>query len=486
MLLKVKSLNLSTGRPVAILHKRTARSLAIYAGDRIRIKNRHTIVAIVDLARGILKENQIALSEEVLTALNISEGYAVEISVEPPPKTTSYIIEKLHGKELDFEKLFALVGDIVHNTLTEAEIAYFVSGVYIHGMTDKEIANLTKAMVLFGKKLNIKGEIYDKHGVGGVAGNRTTPLIVAICAAAGVKMPKTSSRAITSAAGTADTVETLAKVEFSVDEIKRIVEKTNGCMVWGGALGLAPADDKIIQVERLLSLDPEAQLIASILAKKISVCPKGVLLDISYGKSAKAKTKADAEKLARRFEKISRMLRLHIKAIVTDGSQPVGNGIGPSLEMIDILKILKQEKDRPLDLEKKSVYMASLILGMAGKKNPEIIAKEILKSGKAYEKFKEIIEAQGGKIKVLEPAKFSFPVKAAKKGKVVEIDNRKISAVARSAGCPADKASGIYLNVHLNDKVVKNQLLMTVYAETADKLKFAKEIYSRMQPLMIK
>lgn len=490
MLLKVKSLKLLTGKPVAILHEKTARSLAIYVGERIRIKNKHSLVAIVDLAKGILKENEIALSMEVINELKITEGYAVEISPEPPPKTSHYILEKLKGMELSSEKIFSIVGDIVHNALTEAEIAFFISGVYVHGMSDREIADLTKSMVAFGRQLKLENNVYDKHSIGGIAGNRTTPLIVSICAAAGLTMPKTSSRAITSAAGTADVIETIAKVEFSIDEIKKILKKTGACMVWGGSLGLAPADDKIIQVERLLGLDPEAQLIASILAKKLSVRAKGVLLDIPYGNSAKTKTKADAKKLAEKFKKISKLLKLNLNAVETDGSQPIGNGIGPVLEMRDVISVLKQERTRPLDLEKKALFLSSLLLEMSGnaKKGSGMkIASEILKSGKAWKKFNEIIAAQNGNSgnfdKRLALAKFSYVVKAEKSGKIKEIDNKKIASVARAAGCPSDKSSGLYLHAHVGNSFRKNDSLVTIYANTEDKLNFAKETYNRLKPI---
>jgi len=488
MLFKVKSLNLSTGRPVAILHERKAKSLAIFVGERVRIRKKHSIVAVLDTAKDILKENEISLSTEIMNPLNIKEGEMVEVMIEPAPKTTRFILEKLKGNVLNYEKLNAIVGDIVHNTLTEAEIAYFVSAVYINGMNDGEIADLTKSMVAFGKKLKI-GDAYDKHSIGGIAGNRTTPIIVSICAASGVKIPKTSSRAITSAAGTADVVEVLANVEFSIDEIKKIVERTNGCMVWGGALGLAPADDKIIQVERLLSLDPEAQLIASILAKKIAVNAKGVLLDIPYGKSAKVKTKKDAEKLAKRFKKIAKLLKINLKTVLTDGSEPIGNGIGAVLEARDVISVLRQEKSRPLDLEKKAVYLSSLLLEIAGKsklKESIKMAEEILKSGKAFKKFREIIAAQKGDLseKRLQVAKFCCTIKSGKNGKIREIDNKKIAAVARAVDCPADKKAGLYLHVHVNDKISRGSSLLTVYAATKEKLKFAKEIYDKLVPII--
>lgn len=491
MLLKVKSLNLATGKFVAILHEKTAKALAIYAGGRIRLKAKHSIVCIVDVAKGILKENEIAVSSEVLKILNIFDGYAVEVNVESPPESTRYILEKLKGGHLSKEKLVGLVGDIVHNTLTEAELAYFIAGVYINGMSDTEIADLIKSMVFFGKKLNLKKvHVFDKHSIGGIAGNRTTPLIVSICASAGITIPKTSSRAITSAAGTADVVESFAKVEFTVDEIKKIVLKTNACMVWGGSLGLAPADDKLIQVERVIAIDPEAQLIASILAKKLAIGAKGILLDIPYGPSAKVKSKREAVNLGNRFRKIAQLLRLKLKVIATDGSQPIGNGVGPVLEAVDIIKILKQQKDRPLDLEKKAVFMSSLLLEMAGRAKPGkgiALAQSILSSGKAYKKFLEIVDAQNGSSKDIEkklsPARYSLEIKAEKSGKIKSIDNKKIAAIAKASGCPADKSSGVYLCVHVGNSVSKGDTLLKIFAETEERISFAKETCRQLYPV---
>ncbi len=493
MFLKVRKLRLLTGRPVAVLHSNIAKKLSIYVGERLRIKKEHSIVAVVDTAEGMIKEDEIELSAEIIHSLKLKEGDLVEVSAEPPPKAAKFILEKLNGKELDKEKLGHIVGDIVHNTLTEAEIAYFISGVYVNGMTEAEIANFTKAMVSFGETLDFGGKVYDKHSIGGVAGNRTTPLIVSICAAAGLIMPKTSSRAITSAAGTADVVEVLAKVDFSVSEIKKILRKANACLVWGGAIGFSPADDKIIQVERIINLDPEAQLLASILSKKLAVKSKGVLIDISYGESAKIKTRKDAENLAKKFRNISKLVGLNLKVILTDGSQPVGNGIGPVLEARDIVAVLSRSPTRPLDLEEKAVMLSGIILELSNKAKPgkgKKLAREILDSGKAYQKFEQIIKAQGGKLdgvlSRLKPARFSYEVLAEKSGIVKSIDNKKIASVAFSAGCPADKASGIYLHVHNGRRVKKGESLTTLYAETEEKLSFAKETYNNLKPIVLR
>jgi len=488
MLLKIKSLGLLTGRPIAIIHEKTATELSISQGERVRIKKDHSIVAVVNIATGLLKENEIYLSKEVIRHINAREGCEVEVLAELPPETTHYILDKLQGKELSSEQIESIIGDIVHNKLTEAEIAYFVSGVYVHNMTDKETSALTKSMVKFGKSLELKGQVYDKHSIGGIPGNRTTPLVISICAAAGLIMPKTSSRAITSAAGTADVIESLAKVDFSLPEIVRIVKKADACLVWGGSLGLAPADDKIVRVEKLISIDPQAQLLASILSKKLAVKSKGVLIDISYGKNAKVKTKKEAEDLKRKFERIGGILNMRLKVAITDGSQPIGNGVGPVLEARDVLLVLSRSPQRPLDLERKSLNLAGMVLEMSGKCSKgkgKILAKRLLESGKAFERFTKIIKAQGGKVDLekLQPDKFSCSVLSKRSGKIKEINNKCISAVARAAGCPTDKGAGIYLRIHSGDKIKKNAPLLELYAESKEKLDHARRMFDKFKPI---
>lgn len=301
-------------------------------------------------------------------------------------------------------------------------------------------------------------------------------------------MPKTSSRAITSAAGTADIIEAVAEVEFSIQEIYKIIKKTNACLVWGGSLGLAPADDKIIQIEKLLNIDPEPQLIASILAKKLSVDSKYILIDIPCGQSAKV-SRNRALKLKNKFEKIAKDFHVTLKCVLTDGSQPIGNGIGPVLEIIDVLKVLRQEANRPLDLEKKSLFLASVLLEMTGKakKGKGIrIAEKILYSGKAFEKFEQIIRAQRGHLNSISPGKFSHLIKAEKSGRVSEIDNKKINFLARILGCPVDKKAGIYLWKHKSSQVKKHENLLTFYSESKEKMEEALKIYKNFSALKIR
>lgn len=504
MLLKIKTLHLLAGRPIAILHEETAKKLNLHVGDRIRLKksgSKQEIIAPIDITGGktILAEGQIALSQEIIKKIKLKKQTKVEINPALRPLSINYITKKLHKQKLTFTELYSIISSIVNNELTEAEVAYFVSGVYLHGMDFDEIISLTKAMVRTGKQLKLKNPVViDKHSIGGIAGNRTTPIVISIIGAFIEKfklnavMPKTSSRAITSAAGTADVMETLTQVEFSVAEIKKILKKTRACLVWGGALGLAPADDKIINVERILNLDPEAQLIASILSKKLAVNATHVLLDISYGKSAKAKTRAEAAVLKRKFEKIAKNFNLNLKCTLTNGEQPIGNGIGPSLEMRDVLAVLQQEENRPIDLENKALFLASELLSfVTGLPRDQIakVTRMILESGAAYKKFKQIIKVQKGTLtqldKKLKLGKFKTDIKTQKSGTVVEADNKKFSYIARIAGCPADNGAGIFLHKHLKDKVRKKEKLFTIYAETKDKLEHAKRLSEITKPITI-
>ena len=337
--------------------------------------------------------------------------------------------------------------------------------------------------------MHLKGKVTDKHCIGGVAGNRTTPIVVSICASTGLIMPKTSSRAITSASWTADVVETVANVEFSIKEIKEIIRKTNVCLVWGGALGLAPVDDKIIKIERIINIDSTSQLLASILSKKISVGSKYILIDIPFGRSAKITTKNQAEQLKNKFLEIGKKFGLKLEVFLSDGSEPVGNGIGPVLEMKDIIKVLKRNNP-PKDLEEKSVIIAGKILELSGKaeKNKGFqLAKEILESGKAFKKFKQIIEAQGGNVNKnrLKKAKFSHDIHSQDKIKITHIDNKLINKIARFAGCPEDKEAGIYLWKKKHEIVAKGEKIMTFYADSEEKLNQAKNLYNKHKSKVI-
>ena len=494
MKLRVKDIDISSGGPlIAVLNHKDAAMLDLHVMDRIKIKKGKKIeTVVVDIAQSdkIIPQGRIGIFEEVINSLKLKNNDSIKIMIARKPLSLDYIKKKLDGQKLSKEEIDQIVWDIVHNKLSQVELAYFVAACYTNVMTTRETILLTKAMVNHGDTLKLnKYPVIDKHSIGGIPGNRTTLVIVPVVAAAGYTIPKTSSRSITSAAGTADTMEVLAGVVFPLKKMKDIVLKTNACIVWGGALNLAPADDKIIAVERPLEIDAESQLLASIMAKKHSVSSTHILIDIPIGKDAKVKNKFEAMKLKKEFEKIGKKLKKHVKVLITDGRQPIGNGIGPALEARDVLWLLKRDPRRPLDLEKKCLMMCAEIFDLVGVKNGYRKSLEILNSGKAYQKMVEIINAQGGKEIAAEDikiGKYCCDVISAKSGKVADFDNLTISRIARIAGAPHDKGAGIYLYKHIGGKIKKGEKLFSIYSENQHEFEYAKDFAKKNKGFVVR
>jgi len=483
MKLKVKNTGWSAGRPIAILNSLTAKKINAKVNDRVIIAYRGGItIATLDISSELIGKNHILLSTEIIDFLKLKNNNLIKVEIAKKPRSTQIINKKLRCESLTKKEIYEIINSIVKNELTEIEIAFFISSIYKCGMTLNETVAFINAMFKTGEKLKLNHKyVVDKHSIGGIAGNRTTPIVVAICATQNLIFPKTSSRAITSAAGTADTIETLCNVNFSIPEIKKILKKTKACLVWGGSLGFAPADDKLIRVERLINLDPEPILLSSIMAKKLSVSSKYILIDIPYGKFAKV-TKKQGLNLKKKFKKIGKKFNLKIKIVLTKGNEPIGNGVGPVLEMRDVLSVLKN--NGPDDLTEKSLFLAGELLELCGKakKNQgKKIAEEILKSGEAYNKFIEIIKIQKGDIKkinkTLSLAKYSKTIKVSRNTKIKSINNKKINLLARVAGCPGDKKAGVYLHKHVGDILKKSQPLITIYAQSKNRLNDAVAFY---------
>lgn len=490
MKLKIKNFNLLAGRPVVFLNDKAAKKMNVFVGERVILSNSHSAYAIIDIFPGKVAPGQIGVSKEVSSILKSKTGTTVEVNVAEMTGVGPIIKKKIEGKKLSSEELMKLMDAIVHNKITEAEIAYFIAAEKLSGMSVSETIALTKAMVKTGANLKFKGKyIADKHCIGGVAGNRTTPIVVAICAAAGLTIPKTSSRAITSAAGTADVIETISNIEIPLKRLKKIIKKVGASLAWGGSLGLAPSDDKIIHVERLLNLDVEPQLLASIMSKKISAGAKYLLIDIPYGKGAKVKSIKAAKSLGEKFRDIYKEFKIKTIVVYTNGSQPIGNGIGPILEMLDVLEVLNNKG--PKDLRKKSLYLAAKLMGLCNIKNPEQKAEEILNSGKALEKFKEIINAQNNennfekKVEQLFPAKFKRTIRASKTGRVYYINNKSLNSLCRILGTPETSGAGAYLHSHLG-KIKKGEKLITLYSESKSKMKDGLKFWKTNNPITLK
>ncbi len=497
MRLKIKFLKWSAGLPVAMLNQKTAEEIGVHTKDRLSIKtlskNPKSISTIIDtIENHLIKRNEIAVSSELRKILKLKNNQKVEVVLAPSSKSLDYIKNKLNGFHLTQDQTNEIIKDIVSNSLSEAEIAMFVSAMYEKGMNLEETIYLIKAIYKFGEHFTLKNKLVaDKHSIGGIAGNRTSPIVVAVCAASGLIMPKTSSRAITSAAGTADVMEAICKVDFSIKDIKKIIQKTNACLVWGGGLGMVPADSKIIKIERTLGIDPEAQLLASIMSKKLAMGAKHILIDIPYGKTAKV-TKPEALKLKKKFEYLGKHFKKNLRVVLTHGDEPMGSGVGPALELIDVIKILNPEEKGPKDLEEKSLFLSGQLLEMAKKAKKGAgmkMAREILDSGKAFEKFREIVKAQKGelkKISEIKPAKLKKDILVPESGKISEIHNKKINSLARVAGAPVSKLSGLYLYHDLHTNVKKGEKLLTIYSDSKSRLKEAVKFYKKEKPIKIK
>ncbi|MEM3362116.1 MAG: AMP phosphorylase [Candidatus Anstonellaceae archaeon] len=490
--LKVRKIKIMAAGNIVVLNSTFAFQNGIYADYRIKLENpkkKKNLIAIVDLTNEMLKAGEIGLFENVAKSLEVEDGQTIYAQLVLRPQTLSFIKEKIEGKSLSAEKIDQIIKDAVENRLSDAELASFMTACYINGMSDEEIIGLTNTIVRSGQtlKLNVK-PVVDKHCIGGVAGNRTTMLIVPIVAAAGCYIPKTSSRAITSAAGTADTMEVLANVSLEIEEIEKQTRSIGGCIVWGGAINLAAADDKLIKIRNPLSLDPKGVLLASILAKKKAVGAKYCIIDIPVGRGVKIEDAAEAKQLASDFINIGRKLGIEIEALITNGEDPIGNGIGPALECKDVLEVL--EGKGPHDLREKSLIMAGKLLELAGKvkkgQGVELAAK-ILDSKKALKKFQEIVEWQGGKKNVsskdISFAKYKHTVYSSKTGRVSHLDNKLLARVARAAGAPADKEAGIYLYCEKGDMITKGQPIMEIYSNSEAKLSVAIKVLEEYGPV---
>ncbi|MBD3262115.1 MAG: AMP phosphorylase [Candidatus Altiarchaeales archaeon] len=493
MKLKVKLYEIETGKPIIVLNEEDMKELGVHIGDRIKIckpENTCMVTAVIDASTELVGLGEIGVFEDVYRELDVKAGDIVDVRATKRPQSIEFIKKKLHGKHLHGTEIKQIIQDVVDNNLSDIELTALVVSSYINGYDMDETVSLTKAMVETGEQINFGENTVDKHCIGGVAGNRTTMLIVPILTAAGLTMPKTSSRAITSPAGTADTMEVLAEVEFSIQKLKDIAKDTGGFIVWGGSVNLAPADDKIIKVEYPLSIDPEGQVLASVMSKKKSVNAQNLVIDIPVGKGSKIEDMHTASELARKFIEVGHRLEINTKCLITDGSSPIGAGIGPALEARDVLMCL--EGTGPTDLMNKSLDLSAVLLELSGKAVPgegRSLAEEILESGKAQTQMKTIIEAQKGNPDITAAEIVIGPhqaqVEAKIEGKVKFIDNKIISALARLAGCPKDHTAGVDLKVAVGDEVDKGDPLFTVWAAHPGKLEDAVKKAKQTNPIQI-
>lgn len=459
------------------------RSEGFNAQGRVRVcVGERSIIATLNIVTGnFLSHQKAALSESAWKLLAAKEGDRAYFKHAPPVESMGHVRGKLYGKRLTLEGARAIISDISKERYSDIQLSAYVTACAANNLDLQETIAITTAMVECGQHFHW-GEgvqVLDKHCVGGLPGNRTTPIVVAIVAANGLLMPKTSSRAITSPAGTADTMETLTHVKLSFEQMRAVVKSQGACLAWGGSVALSPTDDIIIRVERALDLDSEGQLVASVISKKVAAGSTHVLIDIPVGPTAKVRSPELAQHLGQLLIETGAALGLKVQTVLSDGSQPVGYGVGPALEARDILAVLQGHADAPADLRQRSLTVAAMLLemgGVCGHREGLALATKTLDTGLAWDRFVAICEAQGG-LKTPPIARFQHPILAPKSGIVALFNNRVISRLASLAGAPNAPAAGLDLHVRLGEQVEKGQPLMTLHAEAAGELDYALDFY---------
>ncbi|MEQ8365231.1 MAG: thymidine phosphorylase family protein [Alphaproteobacteria bacterium] len=465
---------------VVFMHKDcpVCRSEGFTAQTRVRLTygDRSIIATVFQIVSDLVTHDEAGLSETAWRRLGLSGGEIISVSHPRPLLSLSDLRGKVYGRPFNAVALDMIVNDVVAGRYSDIHLSSFITACSARPLDLDETVALTKAMMSAGERLSwSKSLISDKHCVGGLPGNRTTPIVVAIAAACGLTIPKTSSRAITSPAGTADAMETLAPVDLSIQAMRKVVEREGGCIVWGGAVRLSPADDTLIRVERALDLDSEGQLVASVISKKAAAGATHLILDLPVGPTAKVRSTATASALSRSLLAVAQTCGIEARVIITDGQQPVGRGIGPALEALDVLAVLQGKPDAPRDLRDRAISLAGGLLELVGSAEVgcgEAMASEVLNDGRAWRKFQGICEAQGG---MREPttAAHHRPVIASKAGQVTMIDNRRLARVAKLAGAPSAKSAGIELHVRLGTNVSLGEPLYTVHAEASGELSYS-------------
>lgn len=449
---------------------------------KIRIAGEgHEILATLALVEeaSLLKPGEIGLGSQAFRRLGLPVGALVTIEQAKPPASLECVRRKIDGDTLADQELEAIVRDIACHRYSPMEIGAFLVAC-ANFMSTQETLGMTRAMAAVGDRLRWDAElVVDKHCIGGIPGNRTSMIIVPIAAAHGLTMPKTSSRAITSPSGTADTMEVLANVELAEDALRRIVAQEKAVLAWGGKVNLSPADDILISVERPLRIDTFDQMVASILSKKLSAGSTHLVIDIPVGPTAKVRSQGEAVRLRKLFEYVASKLGLVTDIVFTDGSQPIGRGIGPVLEARDVMAVLRNDGDAPADLREHALLLAGHVLDF----DPEMKggrgyarAAELLASGAALQAMERLIAAQGPQPLRFMTGEHSCEIVAQVEGRVAMIDCQQIARIARLAGAPMDKGAGLDLIHKTGEQVRKGEALYRIYAQSETGLVFAREL----------
>ena len=472
-----------------VLHDDDCLEIGVKEGERVRIDGVKSYVVAVNKSDTLVKRGEVLVPKSVMDKIGGKDGMEVNVVFSPSPESVKSIRKKMDGQRLTKDEISAIIEDIVEARLSLIEESAWLTALYINGMDVDEIADMTTAMVDTGDRVVFdRTPVFDFHSVGGVPGNKVTPIVVSIVAAAGLMLPKTSSRAISSACGTSDFVETFCEVEMDAAKLKKISEEVGGVLAWGGSMNLAPVDDMLIKIEYPLNINPRAQMLASIMSKKMAIGATHLLMDIPTGPGTKVKTIEEARAYVHDFMELGNRLGINVECAITYGDQPVGNAVGPGLEARECIRIL-EGMGHPSSVVEKACELAGIILEMGGIPRGADEARRILDSGEALKKFREIVAAQGGKPDIksddIAIGKHMLQVVSTKAGYVHHIKNKDIVQIARAAGAPGDKGAGLLILKKKGQRVEKGDVLMEIYADVESKCQRAKDMAINLVPLEI-
>jgi len=489
-----KTIEIHTDRRVIVLNEKDAVRLALKESDRVKVYcGGRAASAILSVSSKLVAEGEAGVFDTLNDALEVRDGDRVELKISEAPKSVQFVKKKMmDGVTLTKDEIRSIVEDIVSLDLSDLEMAAFVMSQHFRGMNMDEAEALTRSMVETGGTIDFERPVYDKHSVGGVPGNKVSLLIVPMVAAAGLFIPKLSSHAITSPSGTADTMQVLANVDFSVEEFKEAAMKAGGAIAASTGMNISPADDILIRrVEHPLGVDPVSQMAASIMSKKLAVGAKFLLLDIPAGKEAKVESEEEARSLASMFIELGRRTGMRIACGITFGGAPVGHAVGSALEAREALLALAG-KAASTSLVEKSTALTGMMFEMAGVASQgqgKEMAEATIQSGKALAKMRDIIAAQGGDPNIrpedIPVGSHIAEVKARSTGYVTRVSNAALVEIARAAGAPVEKGAGFEIEGKVGHFVKKGDVILRIYAERESKLEAAHSLALHTEPILI-
>ena len=405
------------------------------------------------------------------------------------------IIEKKRDKkELSKEEIEYFIEGYTHEKIADYQAAAFIMAIYLNGMTKQETTDLTIAMANSGEKLDLSSlneVIVDKHSTGGV-GDKVSLILLPLVASLGVPVAKMSGRGLGFTGGTVDKLESIPGYQTGID-IHSFVENVEkvGISMISQTLNLAPADKKIYSLRDSISCVESIPLIASSsMSKKIASGAQKIVLDVTCGSGAFMQSKERAEELAKEMIEIGRLANKETVCILTNMDEPLGHAVGNSLEVIEAIRFLKG--DMLEDVREVVLELGAYMVKLAGKgeniEENKARLLENIENGKGYEKFIQLVENQGGNSSYIKDtnqftkANYIENVYSQKNGYVQSMNAKEIGKIVCDLGAGRirkedniDNAVGIILNKKVSDKVEKDDLLVTIYANSKEKLEEAKK-----------